>query len=329
MPDAILPPTRIGILFNPRSGHVRRHLNSLRKLASQVPRSTVIEVTGPSDIDHALSIFNLDADDLMVVIGGDGSLQAALTAALRRSTHMIPCVLALPAGTTNMSALDLGITMKPASALKALTKWLMGDSPAPQISSRPILQVCDATSESPQFGLFFGAGAIIDGVRYFHAHVSPKGIRGALGPVFAFLRMLLSLFNRNQQDNDFATSAGVQLPQHYMYSRWLLIFATTLDKLLLKSTPYWGHENAPMHFTAIAHRAPNLFFSLPSLLRGRPTHAVRVSKSYVSKNLTHVEIDGLSEYLLDGEVFPARSPLRLSAEVSARFVQFDSSVGDA
>ncbi len=324
MIDPIMFPNHVGVLFNPKSGYVSRNLKTLRGLVSQIPQSTVIEVSSPAEIARALDIFNLGVNDLLVVIGGDGSLQAALTAALRRSVELAPCVLALPAGTTNMSAIDLGMTMKPAAALKALIHWLAGNAPPPLISTRPVLQVCDASCAPAQFGLFFGAGAILNGVRYFHSKVRPKGVRGALGPALAFIRMLLSLFRRNESDAALATQAGLQLQHQYLYSPWLLILATTLDKLLLKSTPYWGVEHAPMHFTAIAHRAPRLLSSLPFLLRGKSNAAMQDSDAYVSQNLTHAAIHDLSEYLLDGEVFATQSPLRLSADVSARFILFDA-----
>ena len=329
MIDPIALPKHVGVVLNPKSGHVSRNLETLRRLALQIPQSTVIEASNPAEIAHALDIFNLGVNDLLVVIGGDGSLQAALTASLRRSMELAPCVLALPGGTTNMSAADLGMTMKPASALKALISWLVGDAPPPSVSTRSILQVSDASSALPQFGLFFGAGAIIDGVRYFHSEVRPKGIQGTLGPALAFIRMLLSLFRRDGQDVDLANLAGLQLQHQYLYSPWLLILATTLDKLLFKSTPYWGLERAPMHFTAIAHRAPRLLSSLPFLLRGKSNATMQDSGAYVSQNLTYAAIHDLSEYLLDGEVFATRSPLCLSADVSARFILFSHETNNA
>ncbi|MGY2337733.1 acylglycerol kinase family protein [Pseudomonas sp. SDO5532_S415] len=329
MIDPIALPKHVGVVFNPKSGHVSRNLKTLRRLALQIPHSMVIEATNPTEIAEALDTFNLGVNDLLVVIGGDGSLQAALTASLRRSMNSTPLILALPAGTTNMSAVDLGMTMTPASTLEALISWLIGTSPAPSVSTRSILQISDAGSSLPQFGLFFGAGAIIDGVRYFHSEVRPKNIRGALGPAFTFMRMLLSLFRRNEQDVNLATRAGLQLQHQYLYSPWLLILATTLDKLLLKSTPYWGLERAPMHFTAIAHHAPRLLSSLPFLLRGKSNAAMQESRAYVSQNLTHAAIHDLNEYLLDGELFATRSPLCLSADVSARFILFDAEPNNA
>ena len=329
MIDPIALPRHIGVVLNPLSGHVRRNLKKLRRLVLQIPQSTVIEASSPAEIAQALDIFNLGVNDLLVVIGGDGSLQAALTASLRRSMELAPFVLALPGGTTNMSAIDLGVTMTPASTLEALISWLAGDAPPPSVSIRSILQVSDASSTLPQFGLFFGAGAIIDGVKYFHSEVRPKGIQGNLGPAFAFMRMLLSLFRHNEQSVASATRAGLQLQHQYLYSPWLLILATTLDKLLFKSTPYWGLERAPMHFTAIAHRAPRLLSSLPFLLRGKSNAAMQDSRAYVSQNLTHAVIDDLSEYLLDGELFATRSSLYLSADVSARFILFDDELHNA
>lgn len=172
-------PRRTGIILNPKSGHVRRHLAQLRQLAEQVPAATVIEASSPEKITEAVNTFELAAEDLLVVIGGDGSLQAALTAMLRLELQVTPRVLVVAAGTTNMSAADLGMRLKPAAALQALHDWISGKTSAPITRPRKVVQVADSSLTPPQYGMFFGAGAIISGVRYFHGSVRPKGVRGA------------------------------------------------------------------------------------------------------------------------------------------------------
>jgi hypothetical protein len=42
--------------------------------------------------------------------------------------------------------------------------------------------------------------------------------------------------------------------------------------------------------------------------------------SYVSHNLDDTAIDGLSEYLLDGEIFSSHGRLHLSATPAIRFI---------
>ncbi|MBD1552070.1 diacylglycerol/lipid kinase family protein [Pseudomonas typographi] len=313
-------PGRIGIVLNPGSGYVRRHLQPLRVCAARIADATVIEASSEAQITHAVETLQLGRADLLVVIGGDGTLQAALTALLRLGPLVAPYVLALPAGTTNMSAADLGVRSKPLAALERLNGWLTDQAPAPSLSARAVLQVSDADQAQPRFGLFFGAGAIISGVRYFHTRVRPKGVRGALGPSLAFVRLLLALFRGREHSLLPATPARLHLGPHPLQAPWLLILGTTLNTLLLGSTPYWGREKAPMHFTAIAHRAPRLLPSLLPLLRGKSNETMRHNEAYVSHNLSHTTIDDLTEYLLDGEIFSSHGPLHLSTTPPIRFI---------
>jgi hypothetical protein len=320
MSDLPSHPERIGIVLNPASGYVKRHLKRMRTLIAQIARAVVIEAVSDEQISDAVDSLQLGPADLLVVIGGDGTLQAILTAMLRREPSASPYLLAVPAGTTNMSAADLGARSNPAVALQALNAWLSGEKSAPAICPRPVLQVSDASTALPRFGMFFGAGAIISGVRYFHSSVRPRGVRGALGPSLAFIRMLMSLFKGGEHSLLPATPARLHLKPHAVHAPWLLILVTTLDKLLLGSTPYWGRENAPMHFTAIAHRAPRLLRSLWFLLRGKSSKNMQNDQAYHSHNLDSTVIEGLTEYLLDGEIFSSHGHVHLAATSPVRFI---------
>lgn len=301
---------------------MRRHLVEVRRLVAQIPHAEIAEASAASDISRAVHHFALKQDDLLVVIGGDGSLQAALTALERLSPLPPPDVLIVPAGTTNMSAKDLGITPKPLKVLQGLRHWLNGTGRAPALTPRAVLRIQDSESSRVECGLFFGGGAVVEGVKYFHSHVRPKGIRGALGPSLALISMLLSLLRSNGLPFVSSVDARLHFPHDTLQGRWMVILATTLDTLMLNSTPYWGTEHAPMHFTAVEHRAPQLLRSLVQIMRGRAGAKIRESSAYVSHNLSNTKVEGLKEYLLDGELFVAQGRLELSAAEAIRFAVF-------
>ncbi|WP_341963526.1 acylglycerol kinase family protein [Pseudomonas sp. RC10] len=313
---------RIGVVLNPKGGYVRRHLVEFRHHVAQLTDAHVVEASTPAQISAAIQSFALEPQDLLVVIGGDGSLQAALTALMHLQPMSLPDVLVVPAGTTNMSAIDLGVRQRPLQVLLALHRWRSGTRSAPASRLRNVLKVFDPDSLQTQCGLFFGAGAVVEGVRYFHSRVRTKGIRGALGPSLAFGRMLVSLLWKRSLPFESATTARLHLAQHTLNAKWMVILATTLDTLLLRSTPYWGTEKAPIHFTAIGHRAPELVRSLFHVLRGKTSPVITQNQAYVSHNLNATTIDGLTEYLLDGEIFSTQGPLELSATLPVRFVMF-------
>ncbi|MGV6473713.1 diacylglycerol/lipid kinase family protein [Azotobacter vinelandii] len=322
MPEAGARPARIGILLNPDSGRVRRRLPALRRIAAALPAALLQEVSGPREIEQALRLWQAGAQDLVVILGGDGTLQATLTALLREPAGDLPALLVVPAGTTNMSAGDLGARLRPEAALHALHAWLQGTGPAPRTVERAVLRIDGETGRDSQFGMFFGAGAILGGVRYFHRHIRPTGVRGALGPALAFARMLLSLLGNRPHPLLPAMRARLSTASGDWHDDWLLVLASTLDRLLVGCRPYWGEDRAPVHFTALAHRPRRLLRVLPALLCGRGAKVAREHDGYLSRNLDALELSGPEDFLLDGELFEARESIRLSSTLPLRFSTF-------
>lgn len=317
-PASIDQPRRVGVLLNPLSGRVRRQFVPLCRLIYRLPRSRVAQVRNHIEIQAAIATWALMENDLLVVVGGDGTLQATLTSLLSTPGRPIPRVLIVPAGTTNMSAAALGLRGRPIKIIKALARWLADDRHA--VGERPtaVLQVADA--HQTQCGLFFGAGAIVTGVRYFHQQVRPTGLKGLAGPLTAFVRMLLALFSQRARHLLPTVNADINVSGAAHAAPWLLVLATTLDKLLLGSTPFWGTEQHPMRLTAIAQPPARLCRALPAVLRGRPSDTMRQDPGYLSHNADNAGIDHLREYLLDGEIFPVSGTLKIKTSSPVRFI---------
>lgn len=319
-PPSIARPRRIGILINPLSGRVRHKLVPLCRLAYRLPRARVAQARNPVEIETAIASWALMENDLLVVVGGDGTLQAALSSLLRTLGTQVPRVLIVPAGTTNMSANALGLRGSPVKVMKALTRWLINDCHAGGERPTAVLQVSDSHSQQAQCGLFFGAGSIVAGVRYFHEQVRPTGLKGLAGPLTAFVRMLLALFSRRSRHLLPTVNAQIRVNGTAREAPWLLVLATTLDRLLLGSTPFWGTEQHPMRLTAIAQPPARLCRALPAVLRGRPSDAMRQDPGYLSHNAQNAGIEHLREYLLDGEIFPVTGTLDIKTSTPVRFI---------
>ncbi|MFD1693060.1 diacylglycerol kinase family protein [Azotobacter chroococcum] len=89
-------PARVGILLNPGSGRVRRRLPALRRIAAALPEALLQEVSGPREIEQALRLWQAGPQDLLVILGGDGTLQATLTALLQEPAGDLPGLLVVP-----------------------------------------------------------------------------------------------------------------------------------------------------------------------------------------------------------------------------------------
>ncbi|WP_250548266.1 diacylglycerol kinase family protein [Pseudomonas fluorescens] len=293
-----------------------------RLLARNVRGAAVLEATTPQQIAHAVRHFQLRESDLLVILGGDGTLQAAISSLLSREPSSLPIVLVVPGGTTNMSAIDLGAHLSVEKALMSLSNWLAGNVATPKIVSRAALRVDDPLCHGPRFGMFFGIGAVVNGVRYYHRTLRPKRVPGALGPSLAFGRMLLSALHNLPHDLFRALPARLGTQHGVWEGDWLVVFATTLNRLLAGSRPYWGTEQEPIHLTAIAHRPKRLALILPFLLCGRAISMIKEQDGYFSHNFTRMDLGGADEYVLDGEIFAAQGTITLAATDPIRFMTF-------
>lgn len=322
MPEARWTPSRVGILLNPHSGRNKRQLGALHEIAASMPTVQLREASSPQEIALALQEWQSTPLDLLVIMGGDGTLQATLTLLMSEPASDLPKLLVIPGGTTNMSAADIGARLKPVKALQALRSWLLGHGSPPQTTKRSVLRVEGESNLGPQFGMFFGVGAVVSGVRYFHQQIRPTGVRGSLGPALALGRLLLALV-RNKPDPLLpVTSARLTSECTDRQDNWLLVLASTLDRLLVGSRPYWGKEQSPIHVTAVINQPRRLLRVLPFLLAGRGSAVAREQDGYISHNLNALTLTGASDYILDGELFTAPGPIRVSSTAPLCFLTY-------
>lgn len=171
-PPSIAKPRCIGVLINPLSGRVRRQQARMCRLIHRLPRARVAQVRTPAEVETAIASWALMENDLLVVVGGDGTLQAALTSLLQTPGAKVPKVFIVPAGTTNMSANAIGLRGSPLRAIKALTRWLTHDDHTAREKPTAVLQVSDRTpgehnaacslarvQSSPAFAIFMNGFA--------------------------------------------------------------------------------------------------------------------------------------------------------------------------
>lgn len=326
-------PRRVGVLCNPQSGRNRRHLAEIRRIADQTQTQQEVpfiyrEATTPETIIEALRAFDAEGVELIVIAGGDGTLQAALTGLLgdlALPAEALPGLLVIAGGTTNMSAADLGTRCQPTVALNRLTAWLEGRGPEPRTSPRPLVRLELGRSKEPQYGLFFGSGAIQAGVDYHNSRARSGSVTAAWGPSLVFLRVMVSMLRGRPHPLLPAASCRLVLDRdEVLEGRYLLVLVSTLERLLLGSRPFWGEQPAPLHFTAVRYPPRALWRRLPSILRGRGGQAVRNGEGYLSRNLTSLRLELDAGGILDGERFCADpgEAMELSATPAIDFLVF-------
>ena len=103
--------------------------------------------------------------------------------------------------------------------------------------------------------------------------------------------------------------------------RRLLVLATTLDRLVLGSQPFWNTHGRPVRFTSIAYDAPGIIRNARRILYGGHERNLPIGFDSIGAERIELTLDG--PFTIDGQFFePAPDrPLVLTAAASVRFVQ--------
>ncbi|GAB4265015.1 MAG: diacylglycerol kinase family protein [Deferrisomatales bacterium] len=298
-------PRRVGLLTNPRSGGNRRGLGRLHALLAAHPEVVHRQAVTPEQIASALRNLAEEEVEVLAVNGGDGTIQAALTALFEERPFPRLPLLALPlAGTTSMTARDVGLGGSRLEALARLFSWAGGKPVQAATVRRPVLRVRAYPEAAPVYGMFFGIGAVYQGVEYFHRRIYGLGLRGELSSGLAILRCLWA-FARG--------GGGLLRPAEVSLSvdgepdrpgRYLLALVSSLERLLVGLRPYFGSGPGPLHFTAVSARPRHFVGALPALTCGRPTRWATPANGYVSRLVGEVRLALDSGFVVDGERFP-------------------------
>lgn len=293
----------IGVLINPLSGGNRNGLKDVRSLINDQAQVVHCDVRTPGDVLEALRDFARQEVNLLAVNGGDGTVQAVLTALFHHQPFETqPLLAVLQSGTTSMTARDVGFAGSRIRSLKKLFSWAAAGDVRPEVIQRPVLQVT-APGHRTRYGMFFGACAIYQGIQYFHRNVNNKGLRGEIGPGLTILRFLLSAARRR---SDFIAPVPVAValddgpPQQFDS---VAVLVSTLERLLLGFYPYWGEESGPLHYTAVRAQPRCLLRALPSLLRGRKGLHGTTANGFFSHNAHEIKMNLDSGFTLDGQLY--------------------------
>ena len=293
----------IGVLSNPLSGGNKRGLDSIKKLLADRTEVLHHEARNPAEVDNVLAVFGQAGIKLLVINGGDGTIQAVLTSLFTRKPFVnLPILAVLEAGTTSMTAGDIGLPGRGTKALSRLLFYLDNNQEV-QIVQRPVLEVQHDETTS-RFGMFFGAAAIPQGIDFFHRHINRHGLGGELGPGLVMIRFLLAILGFQRRKILRAVPMIIQLNQHERAEgNYLIVLVSALERLFFGLHPYWGREDNPLHFTSVTDKARHMLATIFKLFLGRPpTHGIS-APGYRSHNVEQIKIFGTSPYTLDGQLY--------------------------
>ena len=308
---------RVALLSNPRSTGNRSVLPSVRSFCAEQKDIFHYEVEHVDQIGAALRTIARVNPKVLVINGGDGTVQAALTE-IYRGGHFSgahypdgpPPVAVLPNGKTNLIALDLGSGGDPLLALKRVLELARSDM-APHIVSRELIQLSDGSvGGKAVLGMFLGGAGLADIILYCRHKIYPLGLPNGISHALTMLAVTVSIVFglRAAFLPPRPSRVKVSVLKHgEMQGHFALLMVTTLQRLLLNRTmPGADSPVGAMQLMVIERGRSTLFHVLLAALRGR-LGRVGVSGVHLERgDEIRIESDR-SSVILDGELFEART----------------------
>ncbi len=300
---------RIGVLNNLRAGRNSTEVSQILNLLGRYPHVSCVETTNVHAVPEALASLARQDVELLVINGGDGTLQYALTKILGDGGFdRIPMVAPLRGGRTNMSALDLGAHRNPVKGLRDLLEDAKAGNIARRIVDRSLLRVETFRNRSVNYGFFFGAGMIHRAISLTHELFPTGKSQGVFGAGIVTASLIVRV-GMNRLDGVLApdkaqiTLDGDLVPQ----GEFSLVIASSLRRLFCRMNPFWGQEKGPVRFTAMASGSVRVGAAVLGILRGKPKPFVTPQTGYTSKNVDTARLRISCGFTVDGEVIEPRA----------------------
>lgn len=297
---------RTGVIVNPSSGRNARgrNLERLRSLVRAHEGVRHHEVTAPEAIEAAVRECLAAETELLVVSGGDGTVQAVLTALLGSDRPVLPVLAVLPGGTTNMTAGALGLGGRQLRTLGRLLDDAAGGRVAGSVVPRPVLGVEFEPGGRTLYGLFLGGGAIEHLIRFYHRRIEGLGMRNEAGPgvTFAFFLAKILLGHKGSLLPPVeirGRADGQEIPG----GPHLGFLVTTLDRLFFGIRPFWGDEPGAVRYSALGYSPRRIARALVPVLRGRKIPIATPENGYFSRRAHEIVLHVNGGFALDGELY--------------------------
>jgi diacylglycerol kinase (ATP) len=310
--------SKSGVVINTKSGRGRGKGAALSEALKHQPTDNV-DVAVLNSFENLVPTLqrfaNNDVENIFIS-SGDGTVHAILTwIAESGQFKTLPRLCLLPHGTTNMTAADLGFRR---TGITEQANFIV-NAVSPEIQSRHTVRVVNPKGRGPLHGMFFGTGAVSEATRYCQIAFNDKGIGGSWA-TFATLASALGktmFFPANPQDpNRFDRPFSITLKTDGMLKcegPQLLMLATTLNKLILGTKPFWGGATAPLRTTTIPYPVPTIPRWIWPVMFGDET---RKGPPASTSTACHTcEVTCPTSFVIDGEFYdaPLDQPLRLEA----------------
>lgn len=316
---------KIGVISNLLSTRNRRGVDRLREVLAAHEDVLHVEIDRISDLGAAVEDFAHREVGLIVINGGDGTVQATLTELLtRRPYETLPLLAVMPGGMSNMIAGDVGVRAPGAKGLSRLITEAGRGSSERTIATRHVIRMERGERESARYGMFFGTAAIFPAIEMSRDICRRLGIREPAAAGLTLANILgRRLVHGRRPDRVYRSyPITVELDGKRLENdRYLLLLVTTLERLVLHARPFRGDNGSGLSYMDVAFPPPRFLRRMLPLLYGRWSDDL--PPEYTSCHVERVTLVMDCPFTLDGELFRPASGTRvtLSDAGKVRFVR--------
>lgn len=306
-----------GLIVNPRSGKGR---GDGVALAGKLANETSVQVAVLDKFEDLVPRLKEMAErgvTALFISSGDGTIQQIQTElAERKLFSSFPELCLLPHGTTNMTGADLGLGVKNIDEQARIIADADHRRQCTTGRARATVRVANPADGKVRHGMFVGTGAVWQGTVFCQEAVHKTGLRGDWATFATLVAAVGKALVSRSSDNPARISQAYDMKVDtgtgaVIDGGQLLFLATTLDKLILGSRPFWGPKTGAVRASIFPYPPPSVPRWLWTSMYGSPERTMPAGcHSFASDRMT---IETQCPFVIDGEFFepPVDEPLRI------------------
>ena len=315
----------VALLSNPLSTGNRAILPAIRAFCAQRPDVFHYEVERADQVGQALEAIAQVEPRVLVINGGDGTVQATLT-----ELHLTdpfkgnpPPVAVLPNGKTNLIALDLGSVGDPLAALERIVS-IAQTGVADHLVQRELIALTEGEQGNrPVLGMFLGGAGLADTILYCRHKIYPLGLPNGVSHVLAGIAVFFSLFSglsgRFLPPKPLPVSVSLTR-EGQISGNFAFLIVTTLERMVLGAQTTPGQRG--LKLLAVERSGWSLLRAFVASVRGKIGQQHIEGLHIENGDVIRIESEKTS-VILDGEEFHASSgrPIMLRATAPMNFLR--------
>ncbi len=300
-------------------------LTDFRQVVGGYPGLAYRELSNIDDMEHILRDFAARGVRLLILSGGDGTLQLGVTAVINHGMFAKPPVICiLPGGRTNMVAEALGMHGTPGECLHRVIDRAVRDDL--KIDDLPFIGLRTRPDGPAVYGAFFGAATIVRGIEFTRKSIYPMGFPNFLSHAIAIIALIsmaawpFKSARSPMRHEPLTVDFGDAPPEPKSY---MIVLVTTLNRLILGLSGEASVGSGSLSYTSLEYTFMAGLRAAWTFLFGPPSS--KQVRGLVRRRMAQVAFHTSSPVTLDGEFFDpeAGHPITLWATPPLAFVTLD------